>query len=255
MPEHNPLPPPDAGPDSAPSPARRQAAPPASPGRRTGPGCAGALVLITAIAAVLIWAVFARLIELPGAAVDKTARLAGQTKDALAGILQITPRIIARNTIVFEQNQPILEIALLSRDTLVRDEFEHSYLGSTKRIRLEGLYTVKAGYDLGEPFSAVVADNSVTLHTPAPRILSVEQKRLDVLEFRNGIWNKIRPDELEDRLNLLNALARERINREQLAAEVEKTLLDRLREHLGPGVLIRINPPAETPAASPSPKG
>lgn len=228
----------------------------ATPAKKGGLTCAAALVLIVGILALFAFLLVNKVIELPGAAADKTFELAGRTRDALKETFQITPKIVNRNTVVFEQNQPIMELALLSRETNVRDEFEHSFLGSTKKVRLEGTYVVKAGFDLGEPFSAFIDARVVTLLMPPARILSVEQKNVEVLEFSNGIWNKIRPDELQDRINLLAGLARQRLLQQGINAEAERSLIDRLQERLGPDVIIRVNPPIETnPAELPFPKG
>ncbi len=218
-------------------------------------GCAAATVLIFTIAALFIYALLSKLIELPGEAVDKTAQIANQTKNVLVELFQLNPKIINNNTIVFEENQSITELAVISRKTQVSDEFEHSFLGSTKRIRVEGLFVIKAGFDLNEPFCAVIENNTVTLYMPPTRILSVEQKKVEVNELRNGIWNKILPEDLEERVNLLAALARQKMQTGGLDAEAHKFLLDSLSKRLGPEVIVRIKPSTKSaPAEQPAPK-
>ena len=56
-------------------------------------------------------------------------------------------------TVVIEQSTPILEVATISRQSLVDHSWSHSWLGSTKSLHIRGTFTAKAGFDLREPFT------------------------------------------------------------------------------------------------------
>src|SRR5207237_7520422 len=77
-------------------------------------------------------------------------------RDAIVQITQLQPRVTISNRVYFEQNSPIAELALISQTIEVEHEFLHTWAGSTKRLRLHGTYTAKAGFDLRKEFSVTV---------------------------------------------------------------------------------------------------
>jgi hypothetical protein len=231
-------------PQSAISPSAHGNAP--TPTRKPGISWATSFFLIIAIMAALAWAIINQVISLPGGAVDKTAELAGKAKNAMVEVFNLQPRVISKTKVHYEQASQVLELAVLSRETLVEDEFEHQYLGSTKQLKLRGVYDVKSGFDLEQPFTATIDGEIISITLPPARILSVEQKNVEVLELSNGLWNKINAEDLEDQINTLAALARQKLFKEGLNQEAEKAVVIKLQEKLGPGTRIEVNsnPPA-----------
>ncbi len=212
-----------------------------APPKKAGLSWATAFFLIFVAMALLAWGVVSLLVKLPGGAVDKTAEMAGKARDAVVDVFNLQPKVVSRTKVHYEQSSPALELSVTRRETLVEHETDHQYLGSTKRLRLRGVYEVKSGFDLDEPFTATIDGTVIELILPPAKILSVEQKTVEVLELRNGLWNKITPGDVEDHVNTLSALARQRVWKAGINDEAEKAVVEKLKEKLGPDTIIQIN--------------
>ncbi len=199
-----------------------------------------AFVLLAAIATAFAFLMFSKAFEAPGAVVDKGMEVAERVRKAISDTANITPRVVVNDTVVYEQSSSILELALTSRQTLVEREMDHTWLGSTKRVKLRGTYEVKAGFDLSRPFSVVMDEGKATVNLPPARILSVEPLNLEVRMLRDGLWNKINPEDVELEVNSLNLMAREKMLQENIDGEAEKEIVRRLRERLGEEIDLEI---------------
>jgi hypothetical protein len=73
---------------------------------------------------------------------QRTAREVSRAFSELAGI---QPRITVHDRVFMEQTSPVLELAVVTRETMVEREMEHEWLGSKKRIRLRATYSIRAG--------------------------------------------------------------------------------------------------------------
>ncbi len=166
--------------------------------------------------------------------------IAERIKKSVVEITNIEPRVVVNNKVHYEQSSSILELALTTRETLVEREMDHTWLGSTKRIKMRGIYAVKSGFDLSRPFSIVVEGEKATIKLPPARILSSEPKNIEVLQLNNGLWNKINPEDVELEVNSLNLMAREKMLQENINAEAEKAIVEKLRERLGPDIQLDI---------------
>jgi hypothetical protein len=194
------------------------------------------------IAALLVVFVFYRIETWPG----RTAR---EVSRAFAEVAHLQPRITVRDRVYFEQTTSVLELAVVSRETQVEREMEHEWLGSKKRIKLRGVYEVKAGFDLTQPFTVRVDDRTISTALPPPRILSVDQKEIEVLVFENGIWNRIRPEDVESEVRALPIVARQKAGETGIQKEALQLFEKRLREKFVPQYEIdfKVNP-APSPA-------
>jgi hypothetical protein len=146
---------------------------------------------------------------------------------------QMQPRITVHDHVVVEQTKEALELAVVSRETHVEREMSHEWLGSTKRIRLRGSYQVKAGFDLQEHLLVRIEGRRIRIELPPPKILSVNPVNTEVLMLENGLWNKIRAEELEVELKALPDLARKKARQIDLPSEALQTFQKRLRDHFG----------------------
>lgn len=177
----------------------------------------------------------------------------GRVRDAIVAVTGMQPRVTVNEQVVFEQARPVLELAVLERDTVVERETEANWMGSTKRLRIRGLYHVKAGYDLTKNFTADISGRNaeiVRLQMSSPRVLTVELKHLDVLTMENGLWNHLSKEELESEVNVLGLEAHQKIQRNGTPAEAQRLFIEQLQEKLGPGHRIEIVTP--TPAVAPT---
>ena len=199
-------------------------APAPTPPRRLG--CWGALLGSLVLLAGLAGFVFYRIETFPG-----------RVRDAFAAVAGVQPQISVREQVVYEQTHPVLELAVVERQMVVERETTNRWLGSTKRLRVRGVYRAKAGFDLSRPVSANIRGNwnqSVQVHLPPPRLLSVELQKLDVLTYDNGLWNHVRPEEFTQEVEALNIDARLKAGEEGLMAEAKRSFTEQLRTRLGP---------------------
>src|SRR5688572_24016818 len=66
--------------------------------------------------------------------------LAHNTADGIREFFNFTPQVRVNQTIVIEQNTPILEVATVSREILIDHVWQQSWMGSTKTIQIQGTF-------------------------------------------------------------------------------------------------------------------
>ena len=167
-------------------------------------------------------------------------RLGQKVRDAFVDIAQLQPRVTINDRVYFDETNAVAELAVLSRQTEVEHEFLHTWAGSTKRIKLHGTFNVKAGFNLRQNLSVNVGDNEIVVQLPHATILTVEQQQVEILEFENGLWNRISAADLEAELAALPKLAREKAEQSRLTDEAELTLQKQLQDRLGTARPLRL---------------
>ncbi len=191
------------------------------------------VALITAAVAVLV---FLRLESWPArTAKQSTAELERLGKDlrsAFVDIAHLQPRITINNRVYVEQTTPVSELVVLSRRIEIEHAFLHNWMGSSKRIKLHGTFTVKAGFDLQQNLSIDIRPDQIVIQLPHAQILDVSQDQVDVLAFDNGFWNRISGDDVQSELSILPQLAREKAAETGLSVEAERALQKQLDERI-----------------------
>ena len=129
--------------------------------------------------------------------------------ELVKSVLHVTPEVIITTYVEHQQNSDILELASINRRLFIPYEFRSTWLGSRKELRLYGNYSIKAGFDLRDQFSIQIekGTNKIRAYFPAPKILSVQQDKIAVLEDNSGAWNRITDEDRERALNDINAYA------------------------------------------------
>jgi hypothetical protein len=187
-----------------------------------------ALILITLIIATGVVLVFLRLESWPArTARQGTAELEHIGKDlrsAFVDIAHLQPRITINNRVYLEQTTPTSELAIILRRIEVEHEFQNTWAGSSKRVKLHGTFAVKAGFDLRRDLSVDVRPDEIVVQLPHAQILGVEQQQVEVLAFENGFWNRISATDVQSELAELPQLAREKAVESDLPAEAERAL-------------------------------
>jgi len=188
------------------------------------------------IIAVVVLIVFLRLETWPArTAQQSTAGLERLGKDLRAAFIDIAhlqPRITINNRVYMEQTMPVSELIVLSRRIEVEHELLHTWVGSSKRVKLHGTFNVKAGFDLRQNLSIDIRPNEIIVQLPPAQILGIEQVQMDVLAFENGFWNRISGEDVQNELSILPQLAREKAVESNLPAEAERTLQRQLNERI-----------------------
>src|SRR6266481_4836485 len=197
-----------------------------------------ALTLMALIIAAVVLIVFLRLETWPArTAQQSTAGLERLGKDLRAAFIDIAhlqPRITINNRVYMEQTTPVSELVVLSRRIEVEHELLHTWVGSSKRVKLHGTFIAKAGFDLQQNLSIDIRPDEIVVHLPDAQILGVEQEQVDVLAFENGLWNRISGQDLQSELSILPELASEKAAESGLPIEAERTLQRQLGERIHP---------------------
>jgi Protein of unknown function (DUF4230) len=180
--------------------------------------------------------------------VSEAERVAADVKDAFVSIAHLQPRITVNERVYLEQTTPTSEFAVVSRRVEVEHEFVHSWLGSSKRVKLHGTFAVKAGFDLRQGLAVDVRPGEIILQLPHAQLLGIEQEHLDVLAFENGLWNRISADDVQNELSILPQLAREKAMAANLTEEAERSLQQQLEQRVHTSQPLRLvyTAPAKT---------
>jgi hypothetical protein len=202
-------------------------------GRISWPAALTLVVLILVAAGVLI---FWRLETWPARTIGQGAedleRLGKDLRSAFIDIAHLQPRITINKRTVVDAATSTAELAILERQLKVKREFQHSWAGSSKRIKLSGTFLVKAGFDLRQDVAVDVRPDEILIQVPHATIVGVEEQRVDVLALENGLWNKITGQDLENELAQLPEMARRQALEIDLPAEAEQELQRQLNKRI-----------------------
>lgn len=193
-----------------------------------------AVIALTVAGVVVI--IFWRIETWPArTAQQSTAQLEKLGKDLRAAFIDIAhlqPRITINNRVYMEQTTPLSELVVLSRRVEVEHELLHTWVGSSKRVKLHGTFVVKAGFDLQQNLSIDIRPSEIIVQLPHARILGIEQEQVDVLAFENGLWNRISGEDMQSELSILPQLAREKATESDLPAEAERALQQQIEQRV-----------------------
>jgi hypothetical protein len=193
-----------------------------------------AFVLVVLIVAAVVLTIFLRVESWP----TRTVR---DLRAAFIDVAHLQPKVTIKNRVYLEQTAQTAELATVVRRTEVEHEFLHTWAGSTKRIQLRGTFLVKAGFDLHKNFSVNVRDEAIDVRLPAAQILGVEEQKVDVLSYENGFWNPISAEDIENEMQTLPQLARERAAQAGLTTEAERTLKEQLEQKIKMKQPVRVS--------------
>ena len=197
-----------------------------------------AFTLIALFIAAVVLIIFWRLESWPARTARQSTgeleRLGKDVRAAFFDIAHLQPRITINNRVYLEQTTPVSELVILSRRIEVEHELLHTWVGSSKRVKLHGTFNAKAGFDLQQDLSIDIRPDEIIVQLPHAQILGVEQQQVDVLEFENGLWNRISGEDLQSELSILPQLASIKAAESGLPAEAERTLQRQLGERIHP---------------------
>src|SRR6266481_6726441 len=203
-----------------------------------------ALTFAALIIAVVILVIFLRLESWPARTAHQgTAELEKLGKDLRAAFIDIAhlqPRITINNRVYMEQTTPVSELVVLSRRIEVEHELLHTWVGSSKRVKLHGTFIVKAGFDLQQNLAVDIRPHEIIVQLPHARILGIEQEQVDVLAFENGLWNRISGQDMQSELSILPQLAREKAEESDLPANAERALQQHIEQSVQAAQPVRL---------------
>lgn len=198
-----------------------------------------ALTLIFLIGAAVLLTIFLRLESWPARtarqSTEELERVGRGIRDAFVDVAQLQPRVTVNSRVYLEKTTAMAELAILARQIEVEHEFLHTWAGSTKRVKLHGTFTAKAGFDLQQDFTVDLRPDEITVRIPHASILGVELKQTEVLAFENGLWNRISAADLQNELAALPELARQKAAESGILLEAETALQKQLDERAPAG--------------------
>lgn len=179
-------------------------------------------------------AAYVLLVAIPSQLAKRSYEAAKTLGEDFKKAFQFTPEVIVNNTIVLNQQTPVLELAVLSQNFEHRYSWNNTWLNSTKQIAITGTFEAKAGYDLNEKFSILIRDDRAIVTIPEPKILSVESQSDIAYRDEQGVWNWINT---EDRTLATNAFiqdARTYATQASFVQDAKAQMEERLRVLLKP---------------------
>jgi uncharacterized protein DUF4230 len=203
-----------------------------------------ALTFVALIIATTILVIFLRLESWPArTARQSTAeleRLGKNLRAAFIDIAHLQPRITINDRVYMEQTTPVSELVVLSRRIEVEHELLHTWVGSSKRVKLHGTFIAKAGFDLRKGLSINILPDEIIVQLPHAQILGIEQQQMDVLAFENGLWNRISGQDVQSELSVLPELVWKKAAESELPAEAEETLRQQLEQRIHTAQPLRL---------------
>jgi hypothetical protein len=195
-----------------------------------------AVTLVALLIAMVVVIIFWRIETWPARTAQQSTagleKLGNDLRSAFIDIAHLQPRIRINNRVYMEKTTPVSELVVLSRRIEVEHELLHTWVGSSKRVKLHGTFIVKAGFDLQQNLSVDIHANEIIVQLPHARILGIEQEQVDVLAFENGLWNRISGQDMQSELSILPELAREKAAEGDLPAEAERTLQQQIEQRV-----------------------
>jgi len=195
-----------------------------------------AFTLIALIVATVTVVIFLRLESWPARTARQSSaeleRLGKDLRSAFVEIAHLQPRITINSRVYMEQTTPVSELVVLSRRIEVEHELLHTWVGSSKRVKLHGTFNAKAGFDLQQNLSIDIRPDEIIVQLPHAQILGVEQEQVEVLAYENGLWNRISGRDLQSELLILPQLASKKTAETGLPAEAERTLQRQLDQRI-----------------------
>ncbi len=109
-------------------------------------------------------------------------------------------------------------------------KYEATYAGSNAAPELEGDYTAKAGFSVGDTIQVRISEDgkTITLRHSKPKLIACEQTHYHVVKDQDGWWNYLKPQEREDAVNKMNEMARQAALQSDLVSTATENLLQRL---------------------------
>jgi hypothetical protein len=203
-----------------------------------------AWTLIALILAIVILIIFWRLESWPARTARQSTveleRLGKSLRSAFIDITHLQPRITINDRVYMEQTTPVSELVVLTRRIEVEHELLHTWVGSSKHVKLHGTFIAKAGFDLRQGISIDIRPDQIMVQLPHAQILGVEQQQVDVLAFENGLWNRISGQDVESEFSVLPDLAWKKATQSSLSAEAEETLHKQLEQRVQTAQPLRL---------------
>lgn len=183
------------------------------------------LLIITICVAAYVLVVF-----IPSAIAKRAYDGAKEIGREINELLQFTPEITVNNTVVLQQQTPILELATVKQTFRHEYSWKNEWLGSAKSIKITGTLEAKAGFDLKKKLRIDINDDDAVIYLPSPEILSVEPSGEYKFEDEHGIWNWVSGDDRSKAITDFHRSARRFAEQAEFINDAKQKLEQQLSE-------------------------
>jgi hypothetical protein len=170
------------------------------------------------------------IVYIPAQVAKRTYDGAKQIGKDFKEIFQFTPEVTVNNTVVLQQQTPILELATISQKFQHHYEWKNTWLKSTKTILITGTFEAKAGFDLNQKFSIHINEENATVILPHPKLLSLESMGDIKFKDEHGWWNPIRPEDRTAAINAFNMDAKRYAAEAEFVKDAQQAFETKIRE-------------------------
>lgn len=146
------------------------------------------------------------------------------------------------------------EIALMEYKMKVSKDMKHEQvalgvLTSEKRLRMEGVFTVKIGYDIAEGLAVDYDEEGRAVITGlnGPQVLSAEMTSVRTLEDSSGVWNKVDESDRDALTNQLRLQAIRNVKESGMLKQLDALMRQNMRSMLGVDDLVLERAPVVIP--------
>lgn len=148
--------------------------------------------------------------------------------------LNFTPEIRVNSRVVVTGTTPILELATVEKQAVVRHSWSETWLHSTKTMEVEATFTARAGFDLQRHFQITLDTRTHTMSAQLPpaKILSIGMSDIRILKDEDGLWNKLSAPDREEALRTLQSKAQQEFRQTHILLEARLEGEKRVRELL-----------------------
>lgn len=194
------------------------------------------IVLYMLLVIIVTSAAYVAFVIIPSRILHRSYEGAKQLGKDIRQAFNFTPEISVSNTIVVQQQTPVLELATLIQRFQHKYEWKNTWMGSTKEITISGSMEAKIGFNLSKRFAIEINEKKALVILPEPELLSVEPQGDLKFEDENGVWNWVKNEDRSNAINAFQADARAYATRADFASEtksaVENKLTTILRTHV-----------------------
>ena len=172
------------------------------------------------------------VVVIPTQLAERSYEGAKQIGRDISKAFQFTPEITVNNTVVLQQQTPILELATLSQNFRHEYEWTNTRFGSTKKISIKGSFEAKAGFDLNKRFALEIYEDKALVFLPKPQLLSIESLNDIKFEDENGYWNWVDMNDRSKAINAFTSDARKYAQQAEFVTKAQQAMESKMREIL-----------------------
>jgi hypothetical protein len=190
------------------------------------------LILIIILLITLAVTAYVIVVVIPTRLAEKSYEGAKQIGRDISDAFNFTPEVTVNNTVVLQQQTPILELATLSQNFKHEYDWTNTYLGSTKKINIEGSFEAKVGFDLNKRFALEISDDKALVFLPKPQLLSIESLNDVKFKDENGYWNWVNMNDRSKAINAFTSDAKKYAQQAEFVTKAQQAMEDKLRQIL-----------------------